>query len=74
MGIEKQDIVIDTLGVQNLRFYKHIKSNGIYFVNGYSTQESNLETQIIYTDGYTGTIFTRPAKEFVVRFKLIEKR
>lgn len=66
--------VINSGKIINLRFYKHIKSGEIYFVNGFAIRESDLVTQVIYTQGYTGTLFTRPVKEFEEKFVIIEKK
>ena len=65
---------IDTGNLKPLRYYKHTKSNTVYFVHGFCIREDNLETQVIYTNGYLGLPFIRPVKEFESRFTLIEKK
>ena len=71
---DKKTPILDKRDVINLRFYKHTVSGGIYFVNGFAFEEASMRTVVIYTQGFTGLIFTRYAKEFADRFTLMKPK
>jgi len=73
---EKKKVLpeLDRQGLKVLRAYRHKATKGVYNLAGFAFREHDLVPVVIYSDIYTGTIFTRPVKEFTSKFDIIEKK
>ena len=59
-----EDITIDTCDILNLRLYRCIEDNRLYFVNGFAISARTKQTMVIYSDVKKGIIYTRNTKDF----------
>ena len=60
----KEELIIDTCDIKNLRLYRCTEDNREYFVNGFAISARTKQTMIIYTDVKLGVIYTRNTKDF----------